>query len=101
VLVAGMAEAERAAEAPACAAGTSQAPYAGLSEGDTRLSKRLVGAGLVQPAACPPALAALLEACLAAKPAERPPASKIAAELRAALGGTWGSRLLWAWPGFC
>jgi len=49
----------------------------------------------------PPALAALLEACLAAEPAERPPASQIAAELRAALMSTWGGSLLWAWPGFC
>jgi len=83
------------------AAGMSQAPFAGLCEGDIRLSKLLVGAGLAPPAACSPALAALLEACLAAEPAERPPASQIAAELRCALGGTWGGSLLSAWPGFC
>jgi hypothetical protein len=77
-----------------------QAPYAGLSERDMRLRKLLVGAGLAPPAACPPALTALLEACLAVSPARRPRASQIAAELRAALEGTWGGSLLWALPGF-
>ncbi len=65
------------------------------------MRKLLVGAGLAPPAACPPALAALLEACLATEPAERPPAGQIVAELCAALRSTWGGSLLWAWPGFC
>ena len=80
---------------------TSQAPYASVSEGDVRLHNLLVGAGLTPPAACPPALGTLLDACLAAEPAERSPASTIAAELHAALRDTWGSSLLWIWPGFC
>jgi len=79
----------------------SQAPYGALSEGDIRLRKLLVGASLAPPAACPPVLATLLEACLAAEPAERPPASQIVAELRTSLMSTWGGSLLWAWPGFC
>ncbi len=89
------------AKALPCAAAMSQAPYAGLSEGNVRLRKLLVGAGLAPPAACLPALAALLEACLAAEPAERPPAGQIVAELRTALISTWGGSLLWACPGFC
>ncbi len=78
----------------------TQAPYAGLSEGDVRLRKLSARAGLPQPAGCPPALEALLEACLALEPAQRPPASQVAAELRAALTNTWGGDLLWPWPGF-
>ncbi len=83
------------------ARGAVQVPYAGLSEGDVRLRKLLVGAGLPPPVGCPPALAALLAAWLAGEPLQRPPASTIAAELGAALGATWGGSLLWARPGFC
>ena len=83
-----------------CEASAAQAPYAGLSEGKARLSKLLPGAGLLPPVTCPPALAALLEACLAGVPAERPPARKIAAELRAMLKRACGGGLLRAWPGF-
>jgi hypothetical protein len=78
----------------------TQAPYAGLSEGGVRLRKSSARAGLPQPAGCPPALEALLEACLALEPAHRPPAGKVAAELRAALRATWGGDLLWPWPSF-
>ncbi len=83
------------------ARGAPQVPYAGLSEGDVRLRKLLAGAGLPPPAGCPPALAALLAACLAVEPTQRPPASAIAAELGAELGATWAGSLLWARPGFC
>jgi hypothetical protein len=58
-----------------------------------RLRKQLAGAGLTPPAACPPVLAALLDACLAVEPARRPPASKIVAELR---GGLRRTCLRWA-----
>jgi len=80
--------------------GAPQAPYAGLSEGDARLRKLLAGAGL-PPAGCPRALAALLAACLVVEPAQRPAASAIVADLRTALGASWGGSLLWARPGFC
>jgi len=78
-----------------------QVPYAGLSERGARRRKLLAGAGLPPPIGCPPALAALLAACLADEPAQRPAARTIVAELRAALGATWGGNLLWARPGFC
>ena len=77
-----------------------QVPYAGLSEGDVRLRKSSARAGLPLPAGCSPGLEALLEACLALEPALRPPADKIASELRAALRTTWGGDLLWPLPGF-
>jgi len=83
------------------ALGAPQEPYAGLSEGDVQRRKLLAGAGLPLPVGCPSALAALLAACLACEAAQRPAASTIVAELRAALGATWGGGLLWARLGFC
>jgi len=53
-----------------------------------RLRKQLAGAGLTPPAACPPVLAALLDACLAVEPARRPSAHKVVAELRGELRRT-------------
>jgi len=83
------------------ARGAPQVPFAGLSDADVRLRKLLDGAGLPPPVGGPPALAALLAACLAVEPAQRPVASAIVADLRTALGASWGGNLLRARPGFC